>query len=133
MESEKAQRRREIEQQFRQTARKEVEGRTMGAKVWRRALQEADGDEELAKQHYIKLRVANLRQEYRKLAKQAVQMDREHQENVLKAEKHEEELKRERAAKRRSAKRKQGESDLAYIAIMVVVVGSIIAVIHAMH
>ena len=64
----KEQRRRQIEHQFRETARKEVEGRTMGAKVWRQALEECDGDEELAREHYIKLRVLNLRVEFKRLA-----------------------------------------------------------------
>jgi hypothetical protein len=128
----KQQRRREIQAQFRETARKEIEGRTMGAKIWRQALTESDGDDELAREIYTRLRVDNLREEYRKLARQAVQMDKEHRAKQEGADLYLEEQKQEKVAKRRSAKRKQGESDLTYIAIMIVVVAGIIAVIRAM-
>ena len=132
MDPEKQARRRQIEHQFRQTALKEVEGRTMGAKIWRQALADCEGDEKQAKKQYIKLRVQNLRREYRKLALQAVQMDKEQRERQEQADQYHEEVKLEKKAQRRSAKRKQGESDLAYIAIMIFVVAGIIAVIHAM-
>ena len=128
----KEQRRREIEHQFRQTALKEVEGKTMAAKIWRLALGECDGDQERARERYVNLRVENLRHEYRRLAKEAVRMDREQKGRQKEASRYEEEIKLEKLAKRRSAKRKQGESDLTYIAIMIVVVAGIIAVIHAM-
>ena len=128
----KQQRRRKIEAQFRETARREIEGRAMGAKIWRQALTESDGDDELAREIYTRLRVDNLREEYRKFARQAVQMDKEHRAKQEGADLYLEEQKQEKVAKRRSAKRKQGESDLTYIAIMIVVVAGIIAVIRAM-
>ncbi|MCB1094813.1 MAG: hypothetical protein R3F19_11095 [Verrucomicrobiales bacterium] len=128
----KEQRRRQIEHQFRETARKEVEGRTMGAKIWRQALEECDGDEEQAREHYIKLRIQNLRIEFRRLAKQAVQLDREQKEREGKASLYQEELKEEARQQRRSAKKRQGESDLSYIAIMLVLVVAVIAVLRTL-
>jgi len=128
----KEQRRRQIEHQFRETARKEVDGRTMGAKIWRQALIECEGDEERAREHYIKLRVQNLRGEFRKLAKQAVQLDKEQKEREGQASRYQEELREEAKQQRRSAKKRQGESDLAYIAIMLLFVIGVIAVVRMM-
>ncbi|MGK0188081.1 MAG: hypothetical protein ACI9R3_003873 [Verrucomicrobiales bacterium] len=128
----KEQRRRQIEHQFRETARKEVEGRTMGAKVWRMALLESNGDEAQAREIYIKLRVENLRTEFRKLAKQAVQLDKEQKVREGKASIYVEEQKQEVLKQRRSAKKRQGESDLSYIAIMTVVIVGIITVVRMM-
>ena len=125
-------RRRQIEHQFRETARKEVEGGTMGAKVWRRALQEAEGDEKLARQHYVKLRVQNLRAEFRKLAKEAVKLDQEQQVRQKEADAYEAEQRREKVRQRRTAKKRQGESDLSYIAIMAVFIAAVIAVIRVL-
>lgn len=128
----KEQRRRQIEHQFRETARKEVEGRTMGAKIWRQALQEAEGDEQQAREVYVKLRVQNLRAEFRRLAKQAVQLDKEQKVREGKADQYKEELRQEAVQKRRSAKKRQGESDLSYIAIMAALVVGVIAVLRMM-
>ena len=128
----KEQRRRQIEHQFRETARKEVEGRTMGAKVWRQALDACEGDEEQAREYYVKLRVQNLRAEFKKLAKQAVQLDKEQKVREGKASAYEEELKQEKKQQRRSAKKRQGESDLSYIAIMLVFVIAVIAAVRMM-
>lgn len=125
----KEQRRRQIERQFLETARKEVEGRTMGAKIWRQALEESDGDEESAREQYIRLRVQNLRVEFRRLAKQAVQLDKEQREREDVASRYQEELRQEAILKRRSAKKKQGESDLSYLAIMAVFIAMVIAFI----
>lgn len=125
----KEQRRRQIERQFLETARKEVEGRTMGAKIWRQALEESDGDEERAREQYIRLRVQNLRVEFRRLAKQAVQLDKEQREREDVASRYQEELRQEAILKRRSAKKKQGESDLSYLAIMAVFIAMVIAFI----
>ena len=104
----------------------------MGAKIWRQALEECDGDEEQAREHYIKLRIQNLRIEFRRLAKQAVQLDREQKEREGKASLYQEELKEEARQQRRSAKKRQGESDLSYIAIMLVLVVAVIAVLRTL-
>ncbi|MDA0810819.1 MAG: hypothetical protein O3C21_00285 [Verrucomicrobia bacterium] len=128
----KEQRRRQIEHQFRETARKEVEGRTMGAKVWRQALEECDGDEDRAREHYITLRIENLRAEFKRLAKQAIQLDKEQKVKEGKALLYQEELKQEAKEQRRTAKKRQGESDLSYIAIMLAFVVAVIAIVRSM-
>ena len=101
----------------------------MGAKVWRQALEECDGDEEQAREHYIKLRVLNLRVEFKRLAKQAVQLDKEQKVREGQASLYQEELKQEAKEQRRSAKKRQGESDLSYIAIMLAFVVAVIAIV----
>jgi len=122
-------RRQQIEMQFRETARKEVESRTMSAKVWVLALQEANDDEKAALELYPKLRVENLRRDYRKLAKEAVRMEAEKKEREEEGKRYDEQLAQARREKRRVAVKQQGESDLTYIAIMAIVVACVVAVV----